>query len=57
MKKMIFTLAITTFIASTVLVGCQGSTKKEEAAKEETVDPEATKQEGLDFTYPQADAK
>ncbi|HRM45528.1 MAG TPA: hypothetical protein PLD64_03805 [Flavobacterium sp.] len=34
MKKMIFTLAITTFIASTVLVGCQGSTKKEEAAKD-----------------------
>ena len=30
---------------------------KEEAAKEEAVDPETTKQEGLDFTYPQADAK
>lgn len=30
---------------------------KEEAAKEEAVEPETTKQEGLDFTYPQADAK
>jgi len=30
---------------------------KEEAAKEEAAEPETTEQEGLDFTYPQADAK
>lgn len=30
---------------------------KEEAAKEGAVEPETTEQEGLDFTYPQADAK
>ena len=34
MKKMIFTLAITTFMVGTVLVGCKDSSKKEEAAKE-----------------------
>ncbi len=34
MKKMIFTIAITTFMASIVLVGCKDSSKKEEAAKE-----------------------
>lgn len=34
MKKIIFTLAITTFMAGTVLVGCQDSSKKEEAAKD-----------------------
>ena len=34
MKKMIFMLVITTFMASIVLVGCKDSSKKEEAAKE-----------------------
>lgn len=34
MKKIFFTLAITTFMAGTVLVGCQDSSKKEEAAKD-----------------------
>lgn len=34
MKKILFTLAITTFMAGTVLVGCQNTSKKEEAAKD-----------------------
>jgi ethanolamine ammonia-lyase small subunit len=34
MKKAIFILTITTFMAGSVLVGCQSSTKKEEAAQE-----------------------
>ena len=34
MKKTIYTLALTTFVAGTVLVGCQTSTKKEEIAKD-----------------------
>ena len=48
MKKMIFTLAITTFIASTVLVGCQGSTKKEEAAKDKIEEANKKSGEGQD---------
>ena len=38
MKKAIFTLAITTLIAGTVLTGCQNSTKKEEAAQDNVED-------------------
>ncbi|MFV8376141.1 hypothetical protein [Flavobacterium sp. LB1P62] len=34
MKKTIYTLALTTFVAGTVLVGCQTSTKKEEIAQD-----------------------
>ena len=34
MKKILFTLAIMTFMAGTVLVGCQNTSKKEEAAKD-----------------------
>lgn len=34
MKKIFFTLAITTFMAGTLLVGCQDTSKKEEAAKD-----------------------
>jgi hypothetical protein len=34
MKKIIFTLAITTFLTGTILVGCQDSSKKEEVAKD-----------------------
>jgi len=34
MKKTIVNLALTTFIATTVLVGCQDSTKKEAAAQD-----------------------
>ena len=34
MKKTILNLALTTFIAGTVLVGCQDATKKEAEAKE-----------------------
>lgn len=34
MKKIIFTLAVTTFMAGTVLIGCQDYSKKEEAAKD-----------------------
>jgi outer membrane murein-binding lipoprotein Lpp len=32
MKKTLFTLAITTFMAGTILTGCQNSSKKEEVA-------------------------
>ena len=38
MKKTIYTLALTTFMAGTVLVGCQTSTKKEEIAKDKVAD-------------------
>lgn len=34
MKKTFLNLALTTFIATTVLVGCQDSTKKEAAAQD-----------------------
>jgi hypothetical protein len=38
MKKTIFTPILTTFIAGIVLVGCQSSTKKEEAAQDNVAD-------------------
>lgn len=38
MKKTIYTLALTTFIAGSVLVGCQTSTKKELEAKDKVTD-------------------
>ena len=34
MKKTLYTLAITTFMAGTVLTSCQNTTKKEEAAQD-----------------------
>ncbi|MFV5699672.1 hypothetical protein ACM55H_14995 [Flavobacterium sp. ZT3R17] len=37
-RKTIYTLALTTFIAGSVLVGCQTSTKKEEIAKDKVAD-------------------
>ena len=41
MKKTILSLALTTFIAGTVLVGCKESSKKEEAAQENVQDARA----------------
>ncbi|MFV8361067.1 hypothetical protein [Flavobacterium sp. LS1P3] len=38
MKKTLFTLAITTFMAGTVLTGCQNTSKKEEAAQDNVED-------------------
>ncbi|TDE30553.1 hypothetical protein E0I61_06050 [Flavobacterium ranwuense] len=38
MRKTLYTLAITTFMAGTVLVGCQNSSKKEEAAQDNVED-------------------
>ncbi|MFV8373269.1 hypothetical protein [Flavobacterium sp. LB2P74] len=38
MKKTLFTLAITTFMAGTVLTGCQNTSKKEEAALDNVED-------------------
>jgi len=38
MKKTLFTLAITTFIAGTFLTGCQNTSKKEETAQENVED-------------------
>ena len=38
MKKLIFTAAIATFVAATVLVGCQNTTKDEAAAHENVED-------------------
>ena len=38
MKKLIFTAAIATFVAATVLVGCQNTTKDEAAAQENVED-------------------
>ncbi|MFV5687925.1 hypothetical protein ACM55M_04805 [Flavobacterium sp. ZT3R25] len=38
MKKTIYILALTTFIAGTLLIGCQTSTKKEAAAKDKVAD-------------------
>ena len=38
MKKSIFTLALTTFIATTVLVSCQDTSKKEEQAQDNVED-------------------
>ncbi|MFV5692129.1 hypothetical protein ACM55K_08910 [Flavobacterium sp. LT1R49] len=38
MKKTIYILALTTFIAGTILIGCQTSTKKEEEAKDKVAD-------------------
>jgi flagellar biosynthesis GTPase FlhF len=38
MKKTIYTLALTTFIVGSVLVGCQTSTKKELEAKDKVTD-------------------
>ncbi|TDE44422.1 hypothetical protein E0I26_08630 [Flavobacterium rhamnosiphilum] len=38
MKKTLFTLAITTFMAGTILTGCQNSSKKEEAALDNVED-------------------
>ena len=41
MKKTILSLALTTFIDGTVLVGCKESSKKEEAAQENVQDARA----------------
>ena len=41
MKKTILSLALTTFIAGTVIVGCKESSKKEEAAQENVQDARA----------------
>lgn len=41
MKKTILSLALTTFIAGTVLVGCKESSKKEEAVQENVQDARA----------------
>ena len=38
MKKTLFTLVITTFMAGTVLTGCQNTSKKEEAAQDNVED-------------------
>lgn len=38
MKKTFYTLAITTFMAGTVLTSCQNTTKKEEAAQDNVED-------------------
>ncbi|MGO4904015.1 hypothetical protein [Flavobacterium sp. W20_MBD1_R3] len=38
MKKLIFSAAITTFIAATIMVGCQNTTKDEAAAQENVED-------------------
>ena len=38
MKKVIFTLSISTFMLGTILMGCQSSTKKEEVAQEKFQD-------------------
>ncbi|MFV8345790.1 hypothetical protein [Flavobacterium sp. ZB4P13] len=38
MKKTLFTLAVTAFMAGTVLTGCQNSSKKEEAALDNVED-------------------
>ncbi|MFV8343007.1 hypothetical protein [Flavobacterium sp. XS2P39] len=38
MKKTIYTLALTTFITGSVLVGCQNSTPKEQEAKDKVSD-------------------
>lgn len=38
MKKLIFSAAITTFVAAIVLVGCQNTTKNEAAAQENVED-------------------
>lgn len=41
MKKTILNLALTTFIAGTVLVGCKDATKKEEAAQDKVENAKA----------------
>lgn len=38
MKKTIYTLALTTFMAGSILVGCQTPTKKEQEAKDKVAD-------------------
>ncbi|TDE53419.1 hypothetical protein [Flavobacterium sp. GT3P67] len=38
MRKTLYTLAITTFMTGTVLIGCQNSSKKEEAAQDNVED-------------------
>ncbi|MFV8326487.1 hypothetical protein [Flavobacterium sp. ZS1P14] len=48
MKKTIYTLALTTFMAGTVLVGCQTSTKKEEIAKDKIANAREDVQEATE---------
>ena len=48
MKKIIFILAVTTFIAGTVLVGCKSTTKEEIASQEKVDDAEQNLEDAKD---------